>query len=267
MRHLFEIYRAQLKVTTATQLQYRVALVIWMIGIVLEPVIYLVVWATVARSKGGDVGGYNARSFAAYFLVLMLVNHLTQTWVFFEFEMRIRQGTLSPLLLKPVHPVHADVAQNVTFKLLMLVVLVPVMVVLALVFRPVIHPQWWGLALFAPTVLLAGVLRFLVEWTLGLAGFWSTRVSALNQIYYVALLFFSGQVAPLSLFPHFFQVIASVLPFRWTVSYPVELLLGRLSGRDALLGLAAQAGWILLSLVLLRVIWRAGLRKYSAVGA
>ena len=74
-------------------------------------------------------------------------------------------------------------------------------VVLAFVFRPTVQLVPWAVAAFIPAVLLAFLLRFLFEWTLALAAFWTTRVSALNQAYYVALLFLSGQVAPLSLFP------------------------------------------------------------------
>ena len=83
-----------------------------------------------------------------------------------------------------------------------------------------------------------------MEWTLALAAFWTTRVSAINQIYFMAVLFFSGQMAPLTLLPRSLQVVAAVLPFRWTIGFPVELLLGRLTTAQALTGLAVQAAWL-----------------------
>ena len=120
---------------------------------------------------------------------------------------------------------------------------------------------------FVPALMLAFLLRFLLEWTLAPAAFWTTRVNAVNQVYFVATLFLSGQVAPLSLFPVPIQVAAAILPFRWMIGFPVELLLGRLTPIEALMGLAAQAVWLLLGLVLTRIVWRAGVRVYSAVGA
>ena len=110
-------------------------------------------------------------------------------------------------------------------------------------------------------------MRFLLEWTLALAAFWTTRVSAINQVYFVLMLFLAGQIAPLTLFPHWIQILADILPFRWMLGFPVELVLGRLTPAQALQGLAAQAVWVVLSLVLVRVVWRAGVRVYSAVGA
>ena len=96
MRSLLEVYVQQFKTTLASQVQYRAALAIWMISHVLEPVIYLVVWSTVARASGGRVGSFTTGDFVAYFIVLMLVNHATFTWIMFEYDYRIREGLLSP---------------------------------------------------------------------------------------------------------------------------------------------------------------------------
>ena len=106
-----------------------------------------------------------------------------------------------------------------------------------------------------------------MEWTLALAAFWTTRVSAVNQLYFIASLFLSGQMAPLTLLPRPLQIVASVLPFRWTTSFPVELLLGKVGFAETLYGLAAQVAWLGLCFLLMGLVWRAGLRVYTAVGA
>jgi ABC-2 type transport system permease protein len=51
------------------------------------------------------------------------------------------------------------------------------------------------------------------------------------------------------------------------VAFPVDTALGRLSATEILFGYAIQAGWIVAALAVLRVAWRAGVRRYSAVGA
>jgi ABC-2 type transport system permease protein len=67
--------------------------------------------------------------------------------------------------------------------------------------------------------------------------------------------------------PAVIQGLSHVLPFRWMVSFPVETALGRLGPADVLAGYAAQLGWIVAAGILLRLVWRAGIRRYSAVGA
>jgi ABC-2 type transport system permease protein len=136
-----------------------------------------------------------------------------------------------------------------------------------MIFKPSFTAVPWAIAAFIPALLMAFLMRFLLEWTLAQAAFWTTRTSAINQIYYVLALFLSGQIAPITLFPSPIRMAATILPFRWMIGYPVELLLGRLTPTEALTGLAVQAVWLALSLVLMRVVWRAGIRVYSAVGA
>ncbi len=267
MKSLVELYVQQFKTTFAMMLQYRASLVIWMIGHVLEPLVYLIVWSAVSTTSGGTVGDFTAREFAAYFLLVMLVNHVTYTWIMYEFEYRIREGLLSFALLKPVHPIHSDIADNISSKLITLPIMLVIAATLGVLFRPDFAPPLWAVAAFFPALFLAFLVRFFLEWTLANAAFWLTRVSAINQMYFVLMLFLSGQIAPLALFPSFVQSAADLLPFRWMLGFPVELLLGRLTPDQTLTGICAQVIWLVISLVLMRLVWRAGSRMYSAVGA
>ena len=267
MRALAELYAQQFRTTMAAMFQYRASLFIWMIGQVLEPLVYLIVWTIVSNSSGGSVGSYTTKEFAAYFIVLMLVNQVTYTWIMYEFEYRVREGTLSFALLKPVHPIHSDIADNVSSKLITLPMMIVIAVGLAVAFHASISPPLWAIGVFIPSLLLAFLVRFLLEWTLAQAAFWTTRVSAINQTYFVLLLFLSGQIAPLALLPQPVQIVAAILPFRWLISFPVEVLLSQHTPVEALMGLGAQVAWLIVSIVLVRVVWRAGLRVYSAVGA
>ena len=265
-RDWVELYRQQFKTTFATMLQYRASLFIWMISSILEPVVYLIVWSTVSSGKGGSVGNYTPGNFAAYYIVFMLVNQVTYTWIMYEYEYRVRQGYLSFALVKPVHPIHSDIADNLSSKVITLPILLLVAGGLALIFHPTADLKPWAILAFIPSLVLAFLVSFLVEWTLALAAFWTTRVSAINQVYFVLMLFLSGQIAPISLFRGWLQTIAAVLPFRYMLGFPVELVLGRLTPLQAVEGLAAQVVWVFLSVGLVRLVWRAAVRVYSAVG-
>jgi ABC-2 type transport system permease protein len=267
MTDLLVLYRAEFKTTIAGQFQYRGALVIWLMGLILEPVIYLSVWSSVARSQGGSVDGFTASDFAAYYLVALVVSQATFTWIIWEMVFWIRQGSLSPLLVRPVHPIHRHIANNLTFKLLTIAVVIPVVVVLTIVFRPNFAISAWTAIAFLPALALAMALRFAVEWTIASAAFWVTRVSAINQLYFVVFLFLSGFAVPLDLLPAPVRVLAEWLPFYRMLGFPVELLSGRLSPNQALIGFGAQLGWLAIAVVLLNATWARGVRQYSAVGA
>jgi ABC-2 type transport system permease protein len=61
--------------------------------------------------------------------------------------------------------------------------------------------------------------------------------------------------------------VATVLPFRWGMSFPVEVLQGRLSPQEVVQGMAIQVAWVVAAFVIARYAWAAGVRQYTAVGA
>ena len=266
MRGFAAFYAAMLRISVLGQIQYRAQGAIWMIGSILEPVIFLVVWTTVAHSRGGEVGGYGPQQFAAYYLTLMLVNHLTFSWIMEVFQFRVQHGDLSFQLLRPVHPIHADIADNLAYKLVMLVVVAPAVVILVLVFRPQFDVVPWSLAVFVPALVLAFSMRFLLEWSLALAAFWTTRVTAINRSYFSVMIFLSGRVAPIALLPAWLQQTAEVLPFYYFIAFPVELALGRLTPQQALSGVLMQLVWLAVSVAVITSLWRVAVRRFSAVG-
>ncbi|MCY4605525.1 MAG: ABC-2 family transporter protein, partial [Gemmatimonadetes bacterium] len=125
MRGLTDIYSTLFRTDLAVQFQYRAAMVIWLIGRIVDTLVFLSVWTAVARSKGGQVGDFSSGDFAAYYIIMMMMGHLTFTWFMFEFEYRVRSGAFSPLLLQPLHPIHRDIAQNISYKFLTLAVMLP----------------------------------------------------------------------------------------------------------------------------------------------
>jgi ABC-2 type transport system permease protein len=259
-------YRRQFTSALAANLAYRGAVAIWVLTSIIQPLVFIVVWRTVAGS--GSTGGYTAAQFVAYFLLMMVVDHLTFIWHMWEFEYRIRTGSFSPLLLRPVHPIHHDVCENVSYKLVGLVGILPAAIALAVVFDADLSGTSFATVLaFLPALLLAMVLRFVVEWCVALSAFWLTKVSAMNAVFFSLFTFLGGQFAPLSVLPGWMQTLAAWTPFPWTLAFPVEVMLGRRTGTELVVGYGAQLVWVAIAVVALRFLWARATRRYSAVGA
>ena len=124
-----------MKTALAEQLQYRFAAVIYMSNRVIEPTVLLAIWSAVATARG-EVGGYSAADLAAYFIATMVVNQLTYSATFHYFEWRVRSGELSLELLRPLHPIHADIPANLGDKSFTLLAMIPVVVLLSILFQP-----------------------------------------------------------------------------------------------------------------------------------
>jgi len=271
MTYWFHVYRANLKMAVAMMLQYRFAILIWAVWGFVGPLISLAVWSAATAARGGAIsnGGdsFGQADFAAYFLVFMIFGHLTMSWDAFEFAWRVRDGNLSPRLLKPLHPIHTDISFNIAFKLTTSAMLLPVWILLFILLKPTPPASWFSLLLSVPALVMAGLLRYLWQYVLAIIAFWTTRVEAINQLYFALDSFLAGRIAPLALMPGWLGVAAYYSPFRGMGAFPVELALGRVPMTEALPGFALQVVWFAIGIVVFRALWAAGIKQYSAVGA
>ncbi|MEP6755264.1 MAG: ABC-2 family transporter protein [Chthonomonadales bacterium] len=272
MFYWIRIYRGALKAAIASMLQYRFAILIWAVWGFVGPLISLAVWSSVSSSSGASITGssgaqFSRSDFAAYFLTFMVFGHLTMSWDAFEFAFRVRDGNLSPRLLKPIHPIHADIAANLAFKFVTTMMILPAWILLVVLLHPS-PPQNFGTLLLAiPALIIAGMLRYMWQYSLALIAFWTTRVEAINQLFFSVDSFMSGRIAPIALMPGWLGAVAYYSPFRGMGSFPVELALGRVQPADILPGFALQFVWLAAGIILFRILWASGIKQYSAVGA
>src|SRR5205085_8377971 len=172
MRHLISTYRVLMLANLQQASQYRVQFALWLLFAVIRPVVFLAAWVAAANAQGGAIGSYSIGDFAAYYVCLTLVSQLTMAWNAYDFEYEIRQGKLAPKLLRPLHPLHYAIVENLVYKLTTLPVLLPALVLISWSFQAHFETQPWHVGLFIPSVILAAALRFVVGWLVAAIAFW-----------------------------------------------------------------------------------------------
>lgn len=264
---MLTIYKRFWQVNWAEQWQYRANLVMYLAYWLVSPIVYLSVWTTIANANG-SVNGLTSADFAAYYLTLLPVDISTASITIHILGYKIQEGTISNELLQPVHPVLINtLTNNIAFKALQLIVFVPIWLGLVLLFQPQFTATPASLLMAIPAIIMAFFLRFLIDSTITLVAFWTTRVWALHNLYYAVDSMLSGLFVPLALMPGWVQTVAGVLPFQLGVSFPVLLINNKLSPEQVALNFALQIAWIAVLLTLFRFVWRRALRQFSAVGA
>jgi ABC-2 type transport system permease protein len=266
VRSMVDLYVSTARTAIQTEFQYRTAQYFYMLGMIAEPVIYLVVWTTIAEQQGGEVQGLTAGYFAAYYIVWTLVRNMNVVFGAPFWEYRIREGELNRDLLRPVLPLHYDIAWFAGWKVVTILLWLPIAAGLILVFDPTLDPRPAEIATFSVAIWGAYLVRTMLQESLGMLCFWTTRGAAIFDLYMVTELLLSGRLVPLPLMPDWVQEIARFLPFQWAFFFPIESLVGDLSNEELARGLLAQLLWILIGLAIFRVAWRYAIRRYSAVG-
>lgn len=258
-------YPTLLKVYYARSIEYRGQLLIWILASIL-PLVMMLVWIQIANTQG-PINGFSSIDFVEYYLMVTLFRRLTGAWIFWDVDGDIRNGTLSPQLLKPLHPLHHLLTRVIASKpIQIIIVLPPILIASVLVGAQYdLRPQTLVLAFFATAGAL--LIEFLVQAIIGSFAFWISHAEAIADVWFWIRSLLSGWIIPLAMFPAALQALLVFLPFRYCLAFPIEIVLGGLTSDQIALGLAIQSTWVGAFFVLFQLVWRRGLKSYGAVGA
>ncbi len=117
----------------------------------------------------------------------------------------------------------------------------------------------------ALTILMAMALYFTSMMALGLLAFWVEDATALFLVYERSMWILGGLLLPLSLFPAAIRRVAEVLPFRFIINGPAQLAVKYAAG-DFWRVLAGQATWLAVTVVVLALVYRAGVKRVNING-
>ena len=264
---MIRIYRALLLAQLQVAAQYRLSMFLYLLFSIMRPVIFLAAWSAVAIARGGSVGGFTPADFAAYYVILTVVGHLVAAWNQYDFEFQVRMGQISPRLVRPLHPIHYAIAENMIWKSFTIVGIVLVLAIIIVTYGVQFRFEPWQIALFVPSLVLAAALQFFMSWCIATTAFWTTRTHAVSTLFDRTAFIFAGQIAPLSLLPGVLQQIAYVLPFGYIYGVPTDILRGGHDLPTSIVLIAGQTIWVVVAFVASRIVWSYGVRAYTAVGA
>jgi len=264
MRAILRAMPTMLSVHSALMLQYRGEIILWAVWGVVYPAVSMAMWQ--AAGGGRPLAGYGPGDISAYFLLTMVVGHVTTAWDIYEFGYFIRSGRLSDALLRPMMPLWESVASNITYKIITLIVLGPIWLGFWWWSAPRMAGTWSDLAAGSVATLMAAALTYVWGYAASMLAFYITRMEGFAELYFGVTLFLSGRFAAIDWLPAPVQWLTWMTPFRWSHAFPVELLMGRLSGGAIAAGFAWQAVWLVIGVIVLRFAWARGIRRYGAVG-
>lgn len=264
MRRTLRAMPTLLRVGVAETVAYRAEFIVWILTTT-QPLIMMALWTSVAR--GGAFRGYTPAAFTAYYLATLIVRQLTGNWVAWQMSEEMRMGTLSMRLLRPIHPFFAYAASHVAAIPFRSIVALPLIVILlAISGGDQLATDPLQLALIVPSLAIAWFLTFVMLFVIGCLSFWMTQTYAIANLYFGAYSVLSGYLLPLDLLPWGFARVAEYSPFRFMQSAPVELMTRQLSHEHVAFLVGGQLAWAIVLLGGALAVWRAGVRRFEAVG-
>ena len=253
-----------LRIGVAEVVAYRAEFLVWILTTNM-PLVMLALWHAVAAT--GPVGRFDQKQFTAYYLGVLVVRLATSNWMAWQMSMEIRDGTLSAKLLRPIHPLYAYAAEQAAAVPMRILMVSPIAVALIVTARDrlVRHDPRLVLVLMA-SLIGAWLLMYFAMVLLGALAFYVDSAIGVFELWIGVYGIFSGYLIPLEVLPGWATKLASALPFRFMLAFPVETLVGLLSPAQALRQLGVQWLYVAVTAVFALRVWRAGVRRFAAFG-
>jgi len=182
----------------------------------------------------------------------------------------IREGTLKKYLIQPLDLIGYLLSYRAAHKSAYIatsVIPYAIFFILFCGFLQGVHmPAAPRLIAYAVSLLLAFAVGFLFETCIGLIGFWFLEITSFLYVVNTVNFFVSGHLFPLDLLPPFWRWLFKLLPFQYMAYFPAAIFLGKVPDNELVQGLLIEAAWAAALLVLARLLYARGLRRYSAYG-
>lgn len=238
--------------------------------IITQIFLWWAVFEAVQTYKGEDrVAGYSYHNVVGYYLLTMISRAFSSMPGLASGIARdIRDGTVKKYLIQPIDMLGFLMLNRVAHKLVYYLVAAGPFVLVFYLCRRFL-PGWPEppiLLAYLASLVMAFLLGYLLEATMGMIGFWFLEVSSLFFVYMLFNFFCSGHMFPIDMLPPFWQGLVKALPLQYLAYFPAAVFLGKVAGAELIWGLGMQLAWVVVFGVAARTAFYFGTRRYSAFG-
>ena len=228
-------------------------------------------WGAIFAGRATDepIAGYMYRDFVAYYLLTMVSRAFSSMpGLASGIAMQIRNGEIKKFLVQPIDLVEFLLLQRIAHKLVYYGVALGPFALVFFLCRGY-FPGWPSpevLLAYILSLLLTFLLGFFLEATIGMIGFWFLEVSSLLFVYMLFSFFFSGHMFPLDMLPEPWATMVQWIPLQYLTYFPAAIFLGKIEGAALWQGLGIQTLWVMGFVVLSRLAFVRGVKRYSGFG-
>ena len=258
------------KMALQSALEYRVNFFLSLISDGFLVIVQCCLWTAVFASSGRAViNGYTYHQMILYSVAAGVVTKVNSAGGFQnEIAADIKNGAFSKFLTLPTRYSLFRFSRFFGDKVMQLVIAAGILAVFFGVYRQygTVELPVWRCTAFLFACLGAMVINFILFYAVSALAFTLTEVwgifTAVNQ----GVILLGGGIFPLDFFGEKIGGALQLLPFSYTLFFPVNIINGHLGAAEAAEGILIQLFWIGVLAAAAGAAWKGGLKRYVAAG-
>lgn len=232
---------------------------------IVEVVVYIFVWQAV-YNQTGNAGGYTIAQIVTYYVLVVTISPIVLWGINEDMAHSIRNGKINKELLNPITYFQYYFGVNLGEIGFALAVGIAVFIVSSVLWNVLFPVSIGNFILFLSVILLGIPITFFLQMIVGTAGFYTNSIWGMQILRKAIISIFSGIIAPITLFPEWFQNLANILPFKELIYTPINIWLGQVPINDIFFIIVKQSIWGIVLYVVAKMFFNHAVKKITING-
>lgn len=271
MKKLVKIYLPFMANEFKRQLAYKGAFYLFIFISLFGSFISYYLWMAIyGSSTNGVIGGLSQQEMVIYIFMVYVTSSLVTVSISDWVSDDVVKGTVAMNLIKPMdyrislisramgRAIYQFLAPSIFIWMGVEIYKVCVLK------QPVVSVT--TVLLYLCSCMMSFLIYTLFDFCFGMIAFFTTYIFGMMMAKDALLSFLTGQLIPISLFPHAMQRVFEYLPFSSMVYTPVMIYLGKYTGYELAFVMFRQLAWVVVLYVLGSVIWNRVTKRLVVLG-
>ena len=212
---------------------------------IVEIIVYIFVWQAI-YNQTGNAGGFTISQMITYYILATAFSSIALWGINETMAHSIRNGHINKELLNPISYFQYYFGMNLGELGFATIVGIATFILCAIFWELALPTNLLDFVLCIIVILLGVPITFFIQMIVGTVGFYTNSIWGMQILRQSIISIFSGLIAPLTLFPEWFQKIANILPFKEFIYTPINIYLGNIP--------LNEIGFVILKLILWSLI-------------
>lgn len=209
---------------------------------IVEVIVYIFVWQAI-YNQTGNAGGFTISQMVTYYILVISFSSIATWGINEDMAHSIRNGQINKELLNPISYFKYYFGMNLGELGFATVIGLAVFIICSIFWELTLPTSIINFILCIFIILLGIPITFFIQMIVGTVGFYTNSIWGMQILRKATIQIFSGIIAPITLFPVWFQELSKWLPFKELIYTPVNVWLGNIAINEIFFIIFKQIIW------------------------
>lgn len=209
---------------------------------IVEVIVYIFVWQAI-YNQTGNAGGFTISQMITYYILVISFSSIALWGVNEYMAHSIRNGQINKELLNPISYFKYYFGINLGELSFAIVIGISTFIICSFFWKLTLPTNFINFILCIFVILLGIPITFFIQMIVGTVGFYTNSIWGMQILKKATIQVFSGIIAPITLFPLWFQELSKWLPFKELIYTPINIWLGNITINEIFFIIIKQIIW------------------------